>query len=118
MSRELHGLTHQRQPTAATGKLSGSIWSLMFDLSGGRKQQNILLSRSINKLFFSSLSLSFFLQKKKSVPVYVMLPLDTVGVLNVLNHRKALSAGLLALKSVGVEVSASAHFATQKAALF
>lgn len=43
-----------------------------------------------------------------------MLPLDTVGVLNVLNHRKALNAGLLALKSVGVEVNANAHLHIQE----
>lgn len=37
------------------------------------------------------------------VPVNVMLPLDTVGVDNTLNYKRALAAGLRALRSVGVE---------------
>ncbi|XP_024536176.1 beta-amylase 3, chloroplastic [Selaginella moellendorffii] len=37
------------------------------------------------------------------VPVYVMLPLDSVNVNNTLNRRRALNAGLIALKSAGVE---------------
>eukprot|EP00270_Netrium_digitus_P015570 TRINITY_DN5474_c0_g1_i1.p1 TRINITY_DN5474_c0_g1~~TRINITY_DN5474_c0_g1_i1.p1 ORF type:complete len:625 (-),score=80.05 TRINITY_DN5474_c0_g1_i1:242-2116(-) len=39
----------------------------------------------------------------KRVPVYVMLPLDTVTILNTLNHVRALQAGLRALKSIGVD---------------
>lgn len=37
------------------------------------------------------------------VPVFVMLPLDTVSMNNTLNRRRALDASLLALKSAGVE---------------
>eukprot|EP00245_Coleochaete_scutata_P005899 TRINITY_DN19887_c0_g1_i1.p1 TRINITY_DN19887_c0_g1~~TRINITY_DN19887_c0_g1_i1.p1 ORF type:complete len:653 (-),score=88.43 TRINITY_DN19887_c0_g1_i1:1006-2964(-) len=37
------------------------------------------------------------------VPIYVMLPLDTVTIVNTLNHVKALQAGLRALKSIGVD---------------
>eukprot|EP00246_Nothoceros_aenigmaticus_P012341 TRINITY_DN3795_c0_g2_i1.p1 TRINITY_DN3795_c0_g2~~TRINITY_DN3795_c0_g2_i1.p1 ORF type:complete len:654 (+),score=71.94 TRINITY_DN3795_c0_g2_i1:116-1963(+) len=37
------------------------------------------------------------------VPVYVMLPLDSVNINNTLNRRRALNASLLALKSAGVE---------------
>lgn len=37
------------------------------------------------------------------VPVYVMLPLDSVNMNNTLNRRRALNASLLALKSAGVE---------------
>jgi beta-amylase len=32
-----------------------------------------------------------------------MLPLDTITIVNTLNHVKALNAGLRALKSVGVD---------------
>eukprot|EP00899_Mesostigma_viride_P022903 jgi/Mesvir1/3798/Mv02824-RA.1 len=38
----------------------------------------------------------------ESVPMYVMLPLDTVTIVNTLNHVKALNAGLRALKMIGV----------------
>ena len=37
------------------------------------------------------------------VPVFVMLPLDSVNMNNTLNRRRALNASLLALKSAGVE---------------
>lgn len=37
------------------------------------------------------------------VPVYVMLPLDSVNMNNTVNRRRALDASLLALKSAGVE---------------
>lgn len=39
---------------------------------------------------------------KPSVPTYVMLPLDTVTLAGKLNHKRALTAGLRALRSVGV----------------
>lgn len=41
--------------------------------------------------------------KKKGVPVYVMMPLDSVNMGNGLSRRKAMSASLQALKSAGVE---------------
>ncbi|CAD5170404.1 unnamed protein product [Musa acuminata subsp. malaccensis] len=41
--------------------------------------------------------------KGKGVPVYVMLPLDTVRPGGGLNRRKAMNASLMALKSAGVE---------------
>lgn len=41
--------------------------------------------------------------KGKGVPVYVMMPLDSVNMGNGLNRRKAMSASLQALKSAGVE---------------
>lgn len=41
--------------------------------------------------------------KKKGVPVYVMMPLDSVNMSNGLNRRKAMKASLQALKSAGVE---------------
>ncbi|XP_024378944.1 beta-amylase 3, chloroplastic [Physcomitrium patens] len=37
------------------------------------------------------------------VPVFVMLPLDSVNMNNTLNRRRAMNASLLALKSAGVE---------------
>lgn len=37
-----------------------------------------------------------------TVPLWVMLPLDTVTVINTLNHIKALNAGMRALRQVGV----------------
>ncbi|CAK9199112.1 unnamed protein product [Sphagnum jensenii] len=37
------------------------------------------------------------------VPVFVMLPLDSVNMNNTLNRRRALNASLMALKSAGVE---------------
>lgn len=40
---------------------------------------------------------------KGGVPVFVMLPLDSVTMNNTLNRRRALNASLLALKSAGVE---------------
>jgi len=40
---------------------------------------------------------------KGAVPIYVMLPLDSVSIANTLNHTRALNAGLRALKSIGVE---------------
>lgn len=41
--------------------------------------------------------------KGKGVPVYVMMPLDTVTMGNTLNRKKAMKASLQALKSAGVE---------------
>ncbi|XP_058094951.1 beta-amylase 1, chloroplastic [Magnolia sinica] len=41
--------------------------------------------------------------KRKGVPVYVMLPLDSVTMGNTVNRRKAMNASLQALKSAGVE---------------
>lgn len=41
--------------------------------------------------------------RSKGVPVFVMLPLDTVKVSGGLNRRKAMNASLMALKSAGVE---------------
>ncbi|KAH9310166.1 hypothetical protein KI387_038077 [Taxus chinensis] len=40
---------------------------------------------------------------KKHLPFYVMLPADTVSAHNTLNHCKAIQAGLLALKTLGVD---------------
>eukprot|EP00898_Chlorokybus_atmophyticus_P008506 jgi/Chlat1/8657/Chrsp87S08054 len=37
------------------------------------------------------------------VPVYVMLPLDTITLINTVNRPNALRAGFMALKSIGVE---------------
>lgn len=42
-------------------------------------------------------------KKGKGVPVYVMMPLDSVNMENKVNRRKAMNASLLALKSAGVE---------------
>lgn len=39
----------------------------------------------------------------KGVPVYVMMPLDSVTMTNGVNRRKAMNASLQALKSAGVE---------------
>ncbi|KAG0452926.1 hypothetical protein HPP92_025590 [Vanilla planifolia] len=39
---------------------------------------------------------------EKGVPVYVMLPLDTVNRNGVMNRRKAMAASLQALKNAGV----------------
>ncbi|XP_043719572.1 beta-amylase 1, chloroplastic-like [Telopea speciosissima] len=41
--------------------------------------------------------------KGNGVPVYVMMPLDSVTMNNGVNRRKAMNASLLALKSAGVE---------------
>ncbi|KAF7150609.1 hypothetical protein RHSIM_Rhsim02G0049200 [Rhododendron simsii] len=41
--------------------------------------------------------------KSKGVPVYVMMPLDSVTMGNTVNRRKAMNASLQALKSAGVE---------------
>ncbi|KAE9452978.1 hypothetical protein C3L33_15122, partial [Rhododendron williamsianum] len=41
--------------------------------------------------------------KSKRVPVYVMMPLDSVTMGNTINRRKAMNASLQALKSAGVE---------------
>lgn len=41
--------------------------------------------------------------KKKGVPVYVMMPLDSVNMTNGMNRKKAMRASLQALKSAGVE---------------
>ncbi|XP_010263970.1 PREDICTED: beta-amylase 1, chloroplastic-like [Nelumbo nucifera] len=41
--------------------------------------------------------------KGKGVPVYVMMPLDSVTMSNGVNKRKAMNASLMALKSAGVE---------------
>ncbi|KAK4769356.1 hypothetical protein SAY86_027506 [Trapa natans] len=41
--------------------------------------------------------------KEKGVPVYVMMPLDSVTMHNTVNRRKAMNASLQALKSAGVE---------------
>ncbi|XP_043706609.1 beta-amylase 1, chloroplastic-like [Telopea speciosissima] len=41
--------------------------------------------------------------KGKGVPVYVMMPLDTVTMKNGLNRKKAMNASMQALKSAGVE---------------
>ena len=40
---------------------------------------------------------------EKGVPVYVMMPLDSVKMDNSVNRRKAMNASLQALKSAGVE---------------
>ncbi|XP_021772113.1 beta-amylase 1, chloroplastic-like [Chenopodium quinoa] len=40
---------------------------------------------------------------EKGVPVYVMMPLDSVKMDNTVNRRKAMNASLQALKSAGVE---------------
>lgn len=42
-------------------------------------------------------------EKKGGVPVYVMMPLDSVKMENTVNRRKAMNASLQALKSAGVE---------------
>ena len=42
-------------------------------------------------------------EEKKGVPVYVMMPLDSVTSGNTVNRKKAMNASLLALKSAGVE---------------
>ncbi|GAV70453.1 Glyco_hydro_14 domain-containing protein [Cephalotus follicularis] len=42
-------------------------------------------------------------KKERGVPVYVMMPLDSVTTGNTVNRRKAMSASLQALKSAGVE---------------
>ncbi|KAL7219999.1 hypothetical protein ACSBR2_012956 [Camellia fascicularis] len=42
-------------------------------------------------------------KKGKGVPVYVMMPLDSVTVGNTVNRRKAMNASLQALKNAGVE---------------
>lgn len=39
----------------------------------------------------------------KGVPVYVMLPLDSVTMENTMNRKKAMNASFQALKSAGVE---------------
>lgn len=41
--------------------------------------------------------------KEKGVPVFVMMPLDSVTMGNTVNRRKAMNASLQALKSAGVE---------------
>ncbi|KAG6764613.1 hypothetical protein POTOM_032090 [Populus tomentosa] len=41
--------------------------------------------------------------KEKGVPVYVMMPLDSVTTGNTVNRRKTMNASLQALKSAGVE---------------
>jgi beta-amylase len=41
--------------------------------------------------------------KGKGVPVYVMMPLDSVTMNNTVNRRKAMNASLQALKSSEVE---------------
>lgn len=41
--------------------------------------------------------------KGKGVPVYVMMPLDSVTMNHAVNRRKAMNASLQALKSTGVE---------------
>lgn len=41
--------------------------------------------------------------KGRGVPVYVMMPLDSVTMNNTVNRRKAMNASLHALKSAGVE---------------
>ena len=41
--------------------------------------------------------------KGKGVPVYVMMPLDSVNMNHTVNRRKAMNASLQALKSAGVE---------------
>ncbi|XWS53723.1 hypothetical protein CRYUN_Cryun10bG0025000 [Craigia yunnanensis] len=42
-------------------------------------------------------------EEKKGVPVYVMMPLDSVTYGNTVNRKKAMNASLHALKSAGVE---------------
>ncbi|XP_040957916.1 beta-amylase 1, chloroplastic [Gossypium hirsutum] len=42
-------------------------------------------------------------EEKKGVPVYVMMPLDSVTNGNTVNRKKAMNASLHALKSAGVE---------------
>ncbi|KAJ7979751.1 Beta-amylase [Quillaja saponaria] len=41
--------------------------------------------------------------KENGVPVYVMMPLDSVAIGNTVNRRKAMNVSLQALKSAGVE---------------
>lgn len=42
-------------------------------------------------------------EKEKGVPVFVMMPLDSVKMDHTVNRRKAMNASLQALKSAGVE---------------
>lgn len=42
-------------------------------------------------------------EKEKGVPIFVMMPLDSVKMDNTVNRRKAMNASLQALKSAGVE---------------
>lgn len=42
-------------------------------------------------------------EKEKGVPVYVMMPLDSVTMGNTVNRKKAMNASLQALKCAGVE---------------
>lgn len=42
-------------------------------------------------------------EKGKGVPVFVMMPLDSVKMDNTVNRRKAINASMQALKSAGVE---------------
>lgn len=42
-------------------------------------------------------------EKTAGVPVYVMMPLDSVTMGNTVNRRKAMKASMMALKSAGVE---------------
>lgn len=52
---------------------------------------------------FHALSSSHQMQNDSKVPVYVMLPLDTVTLGGHLNKPKAMNASLMALKNAGVE---------------
>ena len=54
----------------------------------------------IDEKLFTTLKAS---RRVRGVPLYVMLPLDTVTVANTLSHVKALHAALRALRSVGVD---------------
>lgn len=47
--------------------------------------------------------LELYPSPRKHAPIYVMLPLDTVTIVNTLQHVTALQAGLMALKSIGVD---------------
>ncbi|KAL9237734.1 hypothetical protein vseg_012248 [Gypsophila vaccaria] len=42
-------------------------------------------------------------ERRRGVPVYVMMPLDSVKMDNVVNRKKAMKASMQALKSAGVE---------------
>jgi beta-amylase len=76
------------------------------------REQSLIISPEVispsellkNDKFHSGLSLSHSKNENDSrVPVFVMLPLDTVSVGGHLNKARAMNASLMALKSCGVE---------------
>lgn len=66
----------------------------------GKAASSPLPPHRIDEKLFTTLKAS---RRVKGVPLYVMLPLDTVTVANTLSHVKALHAALRALRSVGVD---------------